>query len=75
MDLETAYSIIEKCPGFDDETSAVGEAWAFVVQDHAHMYRALQLISGFINDTPWYEVSDQDVQSWIEAAKELEAET
>ncbi len=44
-------------------------------KEHAHMYRALQLILGFINDTPWHEVHDQDVQSWIEAAKELEAET
>ncbi len=30
MDLTTAYKIIESCHGFDDETSAVGAACAFV---------------------------------------------
>ncbi len=76
MDLETACNIIESCPGFDDETSSVGEAWAFVVQDHAHLYRALQLLLGRVNDTPWHEVSDRDVQSWINfAKKKLEHES
>ncbi len=41
MDLETAYKIIESCPGFDDETSAVGEAWQVVMQDHARLHQAL----------------------------------
>ncbi len=44
-------------------------------KDHARLYRALQLLLGRINDTPWHEVHDQDVQSWIDAAKKLEAET
>ncbi len=38
-------------------------------KDHAHMYRALQLLLGRVNDTPWHEVRDRDVQSWINFAK------
>lgn len=30
MDLRIAMEIIEKCPGFSDETSTVGEAFAFL---------------------------------------------
>ncbi len=43
--------------------------------DHAHMYQALQLIIGPINDTPWHEVRDQDVRAWIDAAQKLEDES
>lgn len=32
MDLNTAYKIIEKVHGFNDETSAIGEAWAYIKQ-------------------------------------------
>ncbi len=36
-----------------------------------HLYQALQLIIGRMNDVPWYEVSDRDIQSWIAAAQDI----
>ena len=41
MDLETAYSIIENCSGFADESSSVGEAWAFVVNEVKRLRKEL----------------------------------
>ncbi len=42
MNLETAFTIIEKCPGFDDETSSVGEAWAFIKEQKQDTLKKLE---------------------------------
>lgn len=36
LTVEEAYEVIEAAPGFDDDTSGVGEAWA-VVREYISM--------------------------------------
>ncbi len=59
MDLETAYDIIESCHGFDDETSAVGEAWMFVKEQISQMKKDL--------DCKTYKTKNKDHLSKLRA--------
>ncbi len=62
----------KKCGRVDANTLLEGDLCdaCFWMTKYKELYRALQLLIGRANDTPRHEVSDQDVQSWIDAAKE-----